>query len=102
MGVRMLCVQQGSQAVLTLLDLLLKGKFVFTGAETVNKTYGVSTALMFGDFLFAQTSFRLAQLGNIEVRAFSKLLPPWSYSGFAILLRWLWHHADLSARRSFD
>ena len=70
----------------------------------MNKTYGVRTAVMFGDFLFAQTSFRLAQLGNIEVRALAELLLLLVNKLRLVTVDafWMSHHANLAARRSFD
>lgn len=37
------------------------------GAETVNSLYGTRIAVLVGDFLFAQSSWGLAQLDNLEV-----------------------------------
>eukprot|EP00793_Prasinoderma_coloniale_P005530 PRCOL_00004938-RA len=37
------------------------------GAATVNSTYGTRVAVLVGDFLFAQASWGLAQLDNLEV-----------------------------------
>ena len=37
------------------------------GKETVNSMYGTRTAVLAGDFLFAQSSWGLAQLDNLEV-----------------------------------
>jgi all-trans-nonaprenyl-diphosphate synthase len=37
------------------------------GAATVNSTYGSRVAVLVGDFLFAQASWGLAQLDNLEV-----------------------------------
>jgi len=37
------------------------------GRATVNKVYGTRTAVLVGDFLFAQSSWNLANLENIEV-----------------------------------
>ena len=37
------------------------------GAETVNSLYGTRVAVLVGDFLFAQSSWGLAQLDNLEV-----------------------------------
>jgi len=37
------------------------------GKETVNCTYGNRLAVLSGDFLFAQSSWYLAQLGDLEV-----------------------------------
>lgn len=38
------------------------------GAPTVNKKFGTKVAVLVGDFLFAQSSWFLAQLDNLEVR----------------------------------
>ena len=37
------------------------------GAPTVNKRFGTKVAVLVGDFLFAQSSWFLAQLDNLEV-----------------------------------
>ena len=37
------------------------------GAPTVNKKFGTKVAVLVGDFLFAQSSWFLAQLDNLEV-----------------------------------
>merc|ERR1711879_1061111 len=37
------------------------------GKETVNSLYGTRVAVLVGDFLFAQTSWGLAQLNDLEV-----------------------------------
>jgi len=37
------------------------------GAETVNSLYGTRVAVLAGDFLFAQSSWFLANLDNLEV-----------------------------------
>eukprot|EP00239_Pterosperma_sp_CCMP1384_P002816 CAMPEP_0197846886 /NCGR_PEP_ID=MMETSP1438-20131217/4697_1 /TAXON_ID=1461541 /ORGANISM="Pterosperma sp., Strain CCMP1384" /LENGTH=429 /DNA_ID=CAMNT_0043458667 /DNA_START=86 /DNA_END=1375 /DNA_ORIENTATION=+ len=37
------------------------------GASTINSTYGTRTAVLAGDFLFAQSSWYLANLDNLEV-----------------------------------
>ena len=50
-----------------------------TGVATVNAKYGTRTAVMLGDFLFAQSSWFLANLNNLEVR-FHSPLPMRSYS----------------------
>lgn len=39
-----------------------------TGKETINSKYGTRVAVLAGDFLFAQSSWFLANLENIEVR----------------------------------
>jgi geranylgeranyl pyrophosphate synthase len=38
------------------------------GKETVNSMYGTRTAVLAGDFLFAESSAGLARLDNLEVR----------------------------------
>ena len=37
------------------------------GKETVNSMYGTRVAVLAGDFLFAESSWGLAQLDNLEV-----------------------------------
>lgn len=39
-----------------------------SGAPTVNKKFGTKVAVLVGDFLFAQSSWFLAKLDNLEVR----------------------------------
>ena len=51
-----LCFLQPSQSLLD------------AGAPTVNKKFGTKVAVLVGDFLFAQSSWFLAQLDNLEVR----------------------------------
>ena len=69
---------------------------VCAGVATVNSKYGTRTAVMLGDFLFAQSSWFLANLNNLEVCTglHSVALP-----GLCIALlqsRHAWHHrADL-------
>lgn len=38
------------------------------GKETINSMYGTRVAVLAGDFLFAQSSWFLANLDNLEVR----------------------------------
>ena len=38
-----------------------------TGKDTVNTLYGTRVAVLVGDFLFAQSSWYLANLDNLEV-----------------------------------
>ena len=38
------------------------------GKTTVNSLYGTRVAVLAGDYLFAQSSWHLAQLDNLEVR----------------------------------
>ena len=40
---------------------------LFAGAPTVNKKFGTKVAVLVGDFLFAQSSWFLAKLDNLEV-----------------------------------
>ena len=40
---------------------------VFAGQPTVNRKFGTKVAVLVGDFLFAQSSWFLAQLDNLEV-----------------------------------
>lgn len=40
-----------------------------TGKQTINSMYGTRVAVLAGDFLFAQSSWFLANLDNLEVRA---------------------------------
>jgi hypothetical protein len=44
---------------------LLAGLLV--GKATINSTYGTRVAVLVGDFLFAQSSWALANLDNLEV-----------------------------------
>ena len=44
------------------------------GAPTVNRKFGTKVAVLVGDFLFAQSSWFLAQLDNLEVGFYSCLL----------------------------
>ena len=41
---------------------------MFSGAPTVNRKFGTKVAVLVGDFLFAQSSWFLAKLDNLEVR----------------------------------
>lgn len=45
----------------------LKRSAVFSGAPTVNRRFGTKVAVLVGDFLFAQSSWFLAKLDNLEV-----------------------------------
>lgn len=40
---------------------------VITGKETVHQKYGTRVAVLAGDFMFAQSSWYLANLDNLEV-----------------------------------
>ena len=53
--------------VLTLCRELAQ-RLLDAGAPTVNKKFGTKVAVLVGDFLFAQSSWFLAQLDNLEVR----------------------------------
>ena len=44
-------------------------KPVTAGKTTVNSLYGTRVAVLAGDYLFAQSSWHLAQLDNLEVCA---------------------------------
>ena len=44
-----------------------------TGKTTVHSRYGTKVAVLAGDYLFAQSSYYLAHLDNLEVRFFPKL-----------------------------
>lgn len=48
-------------------DDVLDESSVRRGAPTVNKRFGTKVAVLVGDFLFAQSSWFLAQLDNLEV-----------------------------------
>lgn len=48
--------------------LWLAQSLLDAGAPTVNKKFGTKVAVLVGDFLFAQSSWFLAQLDNLEVR----------------------------------
>ncbi|KAL3133887.1 hypothetical protein ABBQ32_008346 [Trebouxia sp. C0010 RCD-2024] len=48
-------------------DDVLDESSVRRGAPTVNKKFGTKVAVLVGDFLFAQSSWFLAQLDNLEV-----------------------------------
>ena len=41
---------------------------LFSGQDTVNSKFGTRVAVLAGDFLFAQSSWLLANLNNLEVR----------------------------------
>lgn len=49
------------------------------GKETVNSMYGTRVAVLAGDFLFAESSWGLAQLDNLEVWLFL-----WSLSDMTV------------------
>lgn len=49
-----------------LVGILSYIKFV-TGKETVHQLYGTRVAVLAGDFMFAQSSWYLANLENLEV-----------------------------------
>jgi all-trans-nonaprenyl-diphosphate synthase len=40
---------------------------LFAGKETIHQLYGTRIAVLAGDFMFAQSSWFLANLENIEV-----------------------------------
>ena len=40
---------------------------MFSGKETIHQLYGTRVAVLAGDFMFAQSSWFLANLENIEV-----------------------------------
>jgi len=40
---------------------------ILAGAPTVNRKFGTKVAVLVGDFLFAQSSWFLAKLDNLEV-----------------------------------
>lgn len=50
-----------------LLGRLLELVVTFAGKTTVNSLYGTRVAVLAGDFLFAQSSWYLANLDNLEV-----------------------------------
>lgn len=65
---------------------------VRAGKETINTLYGTRVAVLAGDFLFAQSSWLIANLENMEVGSSgggcampwrSRLVPPYQYSGYA-------------------
>ena len=55
-----------SQFGVLLLGLTKHGLY-FAGKTTVNSRYGTKVAVLAGDFLFAQSSYYLAHLDNLEV-----------------------------------
>lgn len=55
-------------------SLWLQQTLIDAGAPTVNKKFGTKVAVLVGDFLFAQSSWFLAQLDNLEVRFHQMLL----------------------------
>lgn len=62
----------------------------FAGKETVNTLYGTRVAVLAGDFLFAQASWLIASLENIEVRGAGWMSTLLSNNAIA------YHHASLS------
>lgn len=54
---------------------------ICAGKATVNSMYGTRVAVLAGDFLFAQSSWFLANLDNLEVRLYANLHSE-VYSGF--------------------
>lgn len=74
------------------------------GAATVNSLYGTRIAVLAGDFLFAQSSWFLANLDNLEVSAAGARLArfgglfSWSFLTGAPWLRFL--HASSMPRRT--
>lgn len=52
---------QGDVYGMTLLPVIPAGK------QTINSLYGTRVAVLAGDFLFAQSSWHLANLDNLEV-----------------------------------
>lgn len=50
------------------INLTVLTTFLPAGKETVNSMYGTRVAVLAGDFLFAESSWGLAQLDNLEVR----------------------------------
>lgn len=56
--------------------------FIFAGKQTVNSLFGTRVAVLVGDFLFAQSSWFLAQLENLEVSMVQHNLQLCSRPGF--------------------
>ncbi|KAF8408947.1 hypothetical protein HHK36_005017 [Tetracentron sinense] len=54
-------------ATIKLLTKKLIFEFNFSGKETVHQIYGTRVAVLAGDFMFAQSSWYLANLENLEV-----------------------------------
>lgn len=46
------------------------------GKQTINSMYGTRVAVLAGDYLFAQSSWFLANLDNLEVRPHTHLCVP--------------------------
>lgn len=46
---------------------ILLSPLINAGAQTINSMYGTRVAVLAGDFLFAQSSWFLANLDNLEV-----------------------------------
>lgn len=42
-------------------------RYLYAGKETVHQLYGTRVAVLAGDFMFAQSSWYLANLENLEV-----------------------------------
>ena len=55
-------MQSGDQSIYSKLDLI-----ICIGKETIHQLFGTRVAVLAGDFMFAQSSWFLANLENIEV-----------------------------------
>ena len=62
--------------------------FVTAGKMTVNTRFGTKVAVLAGDFLFAQSSWFLANLDNLEVSAKHPLCSCGCHFCKSIMLNW--------------